>query len=156
MFVSLLVVFAHRSIVSASAARLFQWHERPEALLDLVPLRRWVRIEHQVGGLRDGGRATIAVGAGPFRARWEARHFGFIQDEQFCDEQLSGPFAMWRHTHVFEAIGPNQTAYEDRVECVLPGGAFINWLSAPILRRMLTRMFEWRHKVVREAMARTP
>ena len=149
------MVFGHRSIVLAPAARVFKWHERPEALLDLLPLRRWVRLEHQLGGLHDGGRATIAIGAGPLRLRWEARHFGFIQDEQFCDEQLSGPFATWRHTHRFEAIGPNQTAYEDRVECALPGGAVVNRLCAPILRRLLTRMFKWRHQVVRDAMAGT-
>jgi len=50
------VVFRHSSIVAAPCARVFRWHERPEALLDLMPLRRWVRIEQQVGGLRDGGR----------------------------------------------------------------------------------------------------
>ena len=147
------VVFHHRSIVAAPRARVFRWHERPEALLDLMPFRRGVRIEQQVGGLHDGGRVTIALGAGPFRMRWEARHFGFIQDEQFCDEQLKGPFASWRHMHRFEAIGPNRTAYEDRVECELPGGMIVNRLCAPILRRLLTGMFEWRHQVVHHAMA---
>jgi ligand-binding SRPBCC domain-containing protein len=147
------VVFRHRSIVDAPRARVFRWHERPGALLDLMPLRRGVRIEQQAGGLHDGGRVTIALGAGPFRMRWEARHFGFIQDEQFCDEQLKGPFALWRHTHRFEATAPNQTSYEDRVEYELPGGAIINRLCAPILRRFLTRMFEWRHQVVQRAMA---
>src|SRR5262249_45885929 len=100
------VLFRHRSIVAAPCPRVFRWHERPEALLDLPPLHRWVRTEQQVGGLRDGGRVTIAVGAGRFRWRWAARHFGFIQDEQFCDEQLTGPSALWRHTHRFEPIGP--------------------------------------------------
>ena len=145
--------FRHRSIVAVPCARVFRWHERPEALLDLMPLRRWVRIEQQVGGLREGGRVTIAIGAGRLCLRWEARHFGFIQDEQFCDEQLKGPFALWRHTHRFEAIAPNQTVYEDRVEYELPGGAIINWLSAPVVRRLLTRTFEWRHQVVHNAMA---
>lgn len=73
--------------------------------------------------------------------RWRARHFGFIQGEQFCDELVSGPFATWRHTHRIEAIGQSQSAYEDRVECTLPGGALVNRLGAPILRALLTRMF---------------
>jgi ligand-binding SRPBCC domain-containing protein len=60
---------------------------------------------------------------------------------------------LWRHTHRFEAMGPNETGYEDRVEYELPGGVIINRLCAPILRRFLTRMFEWRHRVVHEAMA---
>jgi uncharacterized protein len=147
------VLFKHRSIVAAPRALVFRWHERPEALLDLMPLHRWVRIEQQVGGVRDGGRVTIVTGAGPFCLRWEARHFGFIQDQQFCDEQLRGPFALWRHTHRFEAMGPDQTVYEDRVEYKLPGGTIVNWLSAPVVQRLLTRMFEWRHQVVHQAMA---
>jgi ligand-binding SRPBCC domain-containing protein len=149
------VFFRYRSIVSTPAAELFRWHERPEALLDLMPVRRGVRIEDQVGGLHDGGRVTISIGAGPLRMRWKARHFGFVQGEQFCDELVGGPFATWRHTHRFEAIGPSQTAYEDRVECALPGGTLVNRLCAPILRTVLTRMFKWRHQVVRDAMART-
>lgn len=149
------MLFRYRSIVSASAAELFRWHERPEAVLDLVPFRRWVRIEDQRGGLHDGGTVTIAMGLGRLRLRWRARHFGFIQDEQFCDELVDGPFAIWRHTHRVEAMGQNQSVYEDRVECLLPGGAFFNRLAAPILRRFLTRMFERRHQVVRNAMSRT-
>lgn len=150
------VIFRYRSIVSVPAAELFRWHERPEALLDLMPVRWGVRIEDQVGGLHDGGRVTLSIGAGPLRMRWKARHFGFIQDEQFCDEQVSGPFATWRHTHRIEAIGEGQSAYEDRVECTLPGGALVNRLGAPILHRVLTRMFHWRHQVVREKTGRTP
>src|SRR5262245_44532897 len=148
--------FRHRSIVPVSAARLFAWHERPEALLDLMPFSRWMRIEDQVGGIAEDGRLTISIGAGPFRVRWKARHFGFVRGEQFCDEQVSGPFAIWRHTHRFEAIGPDQSAYEDRVEYALPGGRLINGLCEPILRKLLTRMFEWRHRVVHQAMGRMP
>src|SRR5215510_942298 len=147
--------FRHRSIMPVPAARLFAWHERPEALLDLMPFSRWIRIEDQVGGIGEGGRLTISVGVGPFRMRWKARHFGFVPGEQFCDEQVSGPFATWRHTHRVEAMGPDQSAYEDRVECAVPGGPLINRWCEPILRQMLTRMFEWRHQVVRNALVGT-
>jgi len=85
--------------------------------------------------------------------RWTARHFGYIRGSQFGDELLKGPFAFWRHRHRFEAIGPNETMYEDRVEYALPGGALVNRLCAPVLRILLTRAFQWRHRVVRQAMA---
>jgi ligand-binding SRPBCC domain-containing protein len=149
------VVFRYQSIVPVAAPELFGWHQRPEALLDLVPFRRLIRIEEQQGGLHDGGTVTMAMGWGPLRLRWKARHFGFIQDQQFCDEQVSGPFAIWRHTHRVEATGHNQSVYEDRVECLVPGGKLINRMCAPILRRLLTRMFEWRHQVVHDAVGRT-
>ncbi len=109
-------VFTCRSLVAGRAAAVFEWHERPEALLDLMPWRRFVRIERRTGGLRDGGLVTFSIGVGPWRARWEARHHGYLRGERFCDEQVRGPFKTWRHTHQFVAIGTGQTLYEDRVE----------------------------------------
>ena len=146
------MVFTYRSIVAAPAAKVFQWHERPEAVLDLLPSRRLIRIEDQMGGIRNDGHVTLAFGVGPFRARWKARPFGYIRNEQFCDEQVSGPFAVWRHTHRVEALGANETAYQDRVEYVLRGGRLFNRAMAPFLHRALTRVFARRHHVVREAM----
>ncbi len=145
-------LFVYRSIVPTSAVDLFQWHERPEALLDLIPARRWVRIEEQVGGLRDGGRVIFSIGVGPARLRWEARHFGYIPNVQFCDEQVRGPFAVWRHTHRVESIAPEQSVYEDRVEYAVPGGPLVNRLLAPMLQRLLSISFAERHKIVHDSL----
>lgn len=141
-------VFTYRSLVPGHVADVFRWHERPEALEELSPSPRWTRIEQRTGDLRDGGRVTLSMGAGSLRLLWEARHYGYVRDRQFCDEQVRGPFKIWRHTHVFEPIGPDQTLYEDRVEYAVPGGPFVNWIAGPVVRRLLTRLFEFRHQVV--------
>ncbi|MSO57236.1 MAG: DUF2867 domain-containing protein [Acidobacteria bacterium] len=148
-----LSIFTHRSVVEASAERVFRWHERPEALLDLTPSRRWVRIERRSGGLRDGGSVTFSMGIGPLRMAWEARHFGYIRGRQFCDEQLRGPFKVWRHTHRTEAIGTNQTLYEDRVEYAVPGGRLVQRLTARPIRHLLAWLFAQRHNIVRASIA---
>ncbi|MCM3881140.1 MAG: DUF2867 domain-containing protein [Vicinamibacterales bacterium] len=145
-------VFAYRSVVPGRAAEVFRWHERPEALLDLIPSRRWVRIEKRAGGLRDGGRVTFSFGVGPFRMRWEARHYGYLGGSQFCDEQIRGPFQVWRHTHRVEPIGDEQSLYEDRIEYAVPGGPLAQRLAQPVLQRLLARAFARRHDVVRTAM----
>jgi ligand-binding SRPBCC domain-containing protein len=143
-------LFVYRSIVPARAADVFRWHERPEALTALLPHTSLLRIEERVGGVRDGGRVTFSVGIGPLRLRWQARHFGFVPDVQFCDEQVRGPFAFWRHTHRVQPIADDRTLYEDRVEYAVPGGRWINALAAPLVRRVLARSFAVRHRVVRE------
>ena len=140
--------FLYRSIVEAPAPVVFHWHERPEAIERLLPARL-VRIEHRSGGIRDGGRVVLSIGVGSLRFRWEARHFGYVKGEQFCDEQVRGPFALWRHTHRVEAIGAWQTLYEDRVEFALPGGNAINALAGRILQPLLRSAFARRHAVVR-------
>ena len=130
---------------------LFRWHERPEALLDLIPARRWARIENRTGGLRDGGRVTFSIGIGPLRYRWEARHFGYIEGRRFCDEQVRGPFAIWRHTHLVEPIDSSRSLYEDRVEYSVRGGRLVNVLAAPLVRPLLRLSFARRHKIVRDS-----
>ena len=50
----------------------------------------------------EGTRMTIsfrAVPLLPLRMQWDARIAAFAWDDYFCDEQLSGPFAYWRHCH---------------------------------------------------------
>jgi ligand-binding SRPBCC domain-containing protein len=144
-------LFVHRSIVPGRAADVFAWHERPDALLDLLPSRRWVRIEHRAGGIRNGGRVALSFGIGPLRIRWEARHFGFVPGEQFCDEQVRGPFTLWRHTHRVEPVGDSASMLEDRIEYLVPGGPLVRRAAEPLLQRLLARAFIGRHEVVREA-----
>ena len=146
-------ILTYRSLVTGRANDVFRWHERPEALLDLLPSRRFVRIDRQAGGLRDGGCVAFSIGTGPLRVRWEARHYGYILGERFCDEQTRGPFGIWRHTHRFVAVGTEQTLYEDRVEYAVRGGRLVARLAHPVVRHLLTRMFARRHQIVRAAFA---
>jgi ligand-binding SRPBCC domain-containing protein len=145
--------FVYRSIVPIAAERLFRWHEQPGALPALLPFSRWVRIEHREGGIRDGGRVVFSVGAGPIRFRCEARHFGFVEGRQFCDEQVRGPFARWRHVHRIEPVAPDQSLYEDRIVYELPGGAVVNAVFGRMAARLLERAFERRHATVRRLAA---
>jgi ligand-binding SRPBCC domain-containing protein len=147
-----LTVFVHRSIVPGSAADVFRWHERPDSLYELIPSRRWVRVDGRTGSLRDG-TVVFSVGAGPLRLIWEARHYGYVPGIQFCDEQVRGPFKTWRHTHRVEAVDSHRCVYEDRVEYAMRGGPLVRWLAGGLLRQLLTRAFAERHRVVHARFA---
>ena len=140
------------SIVAAPALEVFRWHEQPDALAALAPAGL-VRIENQDGGIRDGGRVTLSVGIGPARVRWVARHHGYIPGRRFCDEQVQGPFDVWRHAHLFEPVGPLQTLYEDRVEFDA-GRGMRNRVATTVIRALLTMVFAHRHRVVRARVGR--
>ena len=140
-------------MVPGPAAAVFTWHEGPQALRDLLPRSRWVRIEDRTGGIRNDGRATLRFGIGRVAFRWEARHYGYVRGRQFCDEQVRGPFTTWRHTHRFEAVGDRQTLYEDHIEWALPGGRLVNRIAGVILPILLARAFEHRHAIVRARFA---
>jgi ligand-binding SRPBCC domain-containing protein len=146
--------FEWRSIVPAPAREVFAWHERPDAFLELAPSRRLVTLLERDGGIRDGGRLRFRMGVGPFAIEWHARHYGYVEGVQFCDEQVSGPFRVWRHTHRVVPVGPGACAMEDHIEYALKGGRFWRRLAGPIVRRLLAVGFAQRHRALRDSLRR--
>jgi apolipoprotein D and lipocalin family protein len=80
------------------------------------------------------------------------RHYGYIDGRRFCDEQIGGPFAVWRHAHQFESLGSSQTLYEDRIEFAVAGRHALNRLAAAVLRPLLRVAFAHRHRIVHTAI----
>lgn len=146
--------FTYSSLIPVPAAQLFHWHERPGALAALTPAAL-VRIEEQNGGIGDGGRVVISIGIWRARVRWVLRHHSYVAGRQFCDEQVSGPFALWRHAHVFQPVGPEQTFYEDRIAFVVSRWDAVNRVAGALFRPLLTIAFAHRHRVVRAAVTRS-
>lgn len=62
----------------------------------------------------------------------------------FVDEMAGGPFAEWRHTHRFRAVG-EQTHIHDHVESRLAGGA-AGRLADRFAVLGLDPMFRYRHR----------
>jgi len=143
--------FSYASIVGAPVADVFRWHEQPGALAALTPAAL-VRIEQQEGGIRDNGQVTVRIGLGRTRVRWSMRHYGYIDGRRFCDEQVAGPFNVWRHVHLFESLGPSQTLYEDRIDFAVSRGRALNVFAAAVLRPLLRIAFAQRHRIVRCAV----
>jgi lipocalin/uncharacterized protein YbjT (DUF2867 family)/ligand-binding SRPBCC domain-containing protein len=143
--------FTYSSIIGAPTADVFRWHEQPGALAALTPAAL-VRIEQRNGGIRDDGRVTVSIGLGRARLRWSMRHYGYADGRRFCDEQVAGPFAVWRHVHLFESLGSSQTLYEDRIEFAVARRPALNRLAAAVLRPLLQIAFAHRHRVVRTAI----
>jgi ligand-binding SRPBCC domain-containing protein len=67
---------------------------------------------------------------------------------------VSGPFRLWQHTHLFIPDGANRSWLEDRVEYEFPLGWLGKLLAGGYTRRRLAHMFEFRHRVTAEAVAR--
>ena len=140
-----------RTRIRAPVEQVFHWHELPGAFEKLVPPGEPVRLVSQTGGIRDGGRAELAIGYPPMCIRWTAEHNSYIENKQFRDVQIRGPFSRWEHTHIFEADGPDACYLEDRVEYALPLGFLGRWLLGTLVERKLNRLFDYRHRVTREA-----
>lgn len=139
----------------APRTALFTYHANEGAFERLAP--PWERIEviERSGGIREGARLVMRLRKGPIGLIWDARHFGYVEGERFCDEQVRGPFAKWVHTHSFDPGASAATSVlHDRVEWALPGGAIGNAIGSPLARRQLGRMFAFRHLRTARDLAR--
>jgi len=97
--------------------------------------------ERAVGGITSG-----LIGEGE-EVRWEARHFGilwrmtsriteFEPSHRFVDEMVRGPFASFRHEHVFDPHG-NGTKMTDVVEFRTGSGPVADLVAGAYLRRLM-------------------
>lgn len=140
------MVVERRTEIAASASALFDWHARPGAFERLTPPWERVRLQAPHPGIAPGSRVVLDIGLGPIHQRWVARHESVLPGREFVDVQEEGPFTRWRHTHRFDALGPDRAALTDRIECELPGGP-LGELGEPLVRRRLRRVLAYRHAV---------
>lgn len=131
----------------AGAAACYAWHARAGALARLMPPWESSRIVAQRGGFADGAESELRVRVGPVTHRWISRHRDHIQDRQFVDEQIAGPFARWTHSHLFEPIAPGHSRLTDRIEYLPPLGG-LGRLAHGSIERRLARTFHYRHAVL--------
>ncbi len=140
------MLFVHESVIEAPPARVFAFHERPDALKLLVPPWESVEVVQPPSSLLPGTRVILRMRQGPFRITWIAEHTRYEKDALFQDRMVRGPFARWVHTHRFLPSGAG-TLLRDEVDCALPLG-----LPGVLVRSRLVRMFEYRHAVTRAAV----
>lgn len=144
--------FVKETRIAAPPARVFAFHESPGALERLTPPGQNVRVVESSGSIRPGSRVVLKVGLGPFPVRSVAEHTEYEPPHVFADRQQSGPFASWYHRHRFLDDGAGGTILRDEVEYEPPLGAVGRLLGGPLIRRMLRRMFDYRHEVTRRSV----
>ena len=79
--------------------------------------------------------------------RWRAHIVRWEPPLGFVDEQLHGPYSLWRHTHRFHEAGET-TTIEDTVQYRLPF-APLGDIFHPLVRLQLGRIFRFRRSAVR-------
>jgi ligand-binding SRPBCC domain-containing protein len=91
----------------------------------------------------------------PLRTGWLARITEFVWNSHFCDEQLQGPFASWKHRHGIAAEvrqDVNGTLISDEVEYALPLGPLGIVAHAVFVRRQMEATFAYRQLRLEEIL----
>ena len=143
--------YRKESRIAAPAEVVFSWHEAPDAFEKLTPPWERVRIvERSASGIQPGTKITLEMRLGPLKRRWVAVHTDYQAGRMFRDEQLSGPFTYWVHTHLVEPRAPHHCLLIDDIRYQLPFGFIGRLLGGWLVRRKLKRLFNYRHHVTRE------
>ena len=135
------------------AETVYRWHTRPGALERLTPPWERAELVERDGGIEDGARVVLQVGAPPLRFRWTAIHRDHVPGRQFVDEQVEGPFAHWVHTHRFVPDGDAASLVTDRVEYAPPYGHLGAAVGSEPIRRRVDRLLAYRHLLLRQDLA---
>ena len=144
-------IFEKRTRIAAPPGEVFAFHELPDALERLTPPFEEVRVIEKTPGIKAGARVVMETKIGPVPARWVAEHTAYDEGRMFKDRQIKGPFAKWEHTHLFEPDGEGGSWLIDRIDYELPLGALGRIFGGGFARRKLERLFEFRHRVTKEA-----
>ncbi len=141
-------IFEKRTVMPVPAGVLFAWHERDGAFERLNPPFAPVELVERSGGLEAGARTVVRIPIGPVKQRCVFEHTACEPGRMFRDEQVSGPFAKWVHTHRFEPLPDGTSELIDTIEYQPPPGA------GAFTERTLARLFAYRHAVTHADLSR--
>jgi uncharacterized protein len=141
-------IFKKSSVFDVPVKDLFNWHRNAGALERYSPPWDPVEVIEKHGSIEPGSRVLLKMKGGPFSYRWLAEHRELAEGESFTDEQLQGPFAEWRHSHIFEALHRKSSRLTDRIEYRLPFHGLLNRLPFLNINGRLERIFNYRHRLI--------
>jgi ligand-binding SRPBCC domain-containing protein len=100
--------------------------------------------------MREGALIEYRLRLHGLPIRWRTRIDRWEPPHRFVDVQVSGPYALWHHTHSFEPDGDDAVWIGDRVRYAIPFGPLGTLAGALLVNRDVERIFDFR----RDAVAR--
>ena len=137
----------HReTIVPASLEETFEFFADASNLERLTPPFISFKIRTPLPiAMRAGAEIDYRIVLHHWPIPWRTRIDVWEPGVRFVDRQLSGPYRWWHHEHRFEAV-PGGTRVTDDVEYV----PRMRWVSLPLVRRNVERIFDYRQATMRE------
>lgn len=139
--------------IKAPIEDMWEFFSNPKNLSVLTPPKLRLRfIQEPSRSMFKGQRVLYCLSPLPgLRFRWEGEIIEVAQLERFIDEQRKGPFAYWRHEHLFFRKEEGTDIW-DYLQYALPFG-LIGTAIQPIVNREMKEMFKYRNEKVEEVFS---
>lgn len=128
-------------------AEVFEFFAEPLNLEKITP--PWLRFEimtPMLMGLKRDSQIDYRLRLHGIPLRWKSEITVWSPPNRFTDQQISGPFRLWVHDHIFHEI-PGGTLVTDEVLYAPPFGALANRL---LVDRDLKAIFKYRQEKLEE------
>ncbi len=141
-------IHTNEQVVAAPLERVFAFFGKPENLTRITP--PWLGFQILTPSpvpMREGALIDYQISLGPIPTHWRTLITKFDPPHVFVDEQLSGPYSFWHHTHRFEAVG-DCTRITDEIRYLLPFGPLGRLVHTIAVRRQIQGIFTHRRRVI--------
>ena len=148
-------VLERTQIIEKPLSEVFPFFANAANLEQITP--RFLRFRVTTPGpieMRAGARIDYELSLFGVPLHWRTRIEEYVPGVRFVDIQESGPYALWRHTHSFEAVG-NATRMRDHVEYREPLGPLGRIAHGLFVERTVNRIFDFRAHEITRHFART-
>lgn len=137
-----------RQILPVPLGEVFAFFESPENLARITPPRLDFRIlTPRPIHMKTGTVIDYTVRWLGMPVRWRTLITTYEPGRRFVDEQITGPYSLWHHTHEF-AAREGGTAMTDRVVYMMPLGPLGELAHELMVRRQLEEIFDYRAEVI--------
>ena len=156
--------FNSQLTVAASIEAVWDRFQDVETFLPaLTPPEQGLEIKHALPLPPQVGTTLKMTMAGLFgRIQWTAKYVEFAPphgtitgtEARFVDEQTTGPFKRWTHTHEFVAVDSQTTRCIDHIDYAAPLGP-LGWIADLVfIRRKLRKTFAYRDEKMLETFGK--
>lgn len=138
-------VFESRQSFSMAAEELFPFFADVQNLEKITP--PWLAFKVMTPGsfsIAEGSVIDYRLHWRGIPLRWRTKISAWQPPFRFIDEQIRGPYRLWRHEHLFSESN-GQTTMTDRVEYAVPGGRLVQRL---VVARDVEQIFAYRRRTL--------
>ena len=124
----------------------WSFFSNPKNLFKITPTHMNFKILTDFNKIYKGQIIKYRVSPFPlFRVGWTTKITDVEEPFSFIDKQISGPFTIWEHEHIFEKSKNEIIAY-DIVKFKLPLGILGRFLGSWLVKFQIRKIFEFRER----------
>lgn len=131
-------------VLHTTCEKAFMYLSTPENLSDLTQPELQLTVEEAPDQFTLGARISFSIYVMGARIKSVHEITTFDSPGCFVEEQVEGPFSIWKHEHLFKPLGKGEVAIYDVIEYEPPGGLVGMILTEDRIRSQLDEGFAHR------------